>query len=146
MSDENPDRRFASFRELVTHMLREGGASCPESDVVWYPATDAFESEDEFVVRMELCGVRREDLAITLRDTELTVRGVRRETGSAGRRTFHKMEIAVGPFHRRLEVPGPYARGETGASYRDGVLEIRFRRSPGAGREVIVIRPDEEDK
>jgi HSP20 family protein len=136
--DDKFEERWGSFRDLVAHMLGEN-RHC-ETEVMWYPATDAYVSGDEFVVRMDVSGVARDDLAVVLEKNLLHVRGIRREPRDE-RRRFHKMEIAVGPFGRTIEVPADAARGEVTARYRDGILEIRLaagRRRRGATHRIEV--------
>ncbi|NNF07497.1 MAG: Hsp20/alpha crystallin family protein, partial [Candidatus Eisenbacteria bacterium] len=93
---------------------------------VWYPATDVYQTEDGFVVRMELSGVRRDDLQIVMQGNLLEVRGLRRSGLPPGRKRFHNLEIAMGPFLRQLKVPTEFAQGEAKASYNDGILEIKL--------------------
>lgn len=139
MSDEKLEDHWGDFRDLVTHMFLESRHSCPDSDVIWYPATDAYETGDLFVVRMDLSGVRREDVKLILRENLLEVRGVRRDPAPEGRRTFHKMEIARGPFIRRLQLPQAFIHGEATAAYRDGILEIRIRAREEGARDDVEI-------
>ncbi len=56
---KNPDRRGdleEIFEILVTSYAQKGGAVPLEGDLCWRPATDAYETEDEFVVQMDLAG------------------------------------------------------------------------------------------
>ncbi len=130
--------RWGNFRDLVEHLFLEPGRSSVEADVVWYPATDAYETEEEFVIRMDLSGVAREEIQILMRSRIVHVRGIRRDGSPEGRKTFHKMEIAMGPFARSIQVPERFARSEAAASYRDGVLEIRLRARPRAKDELKI--------
>lgn len=132
MADGDFEDRWGNFRELVEHLFLEPGRSSVEADVVWYPATDAYETEEEFVIRMDLSGVSREDIQVVMRSRIVHVHGLRRDASPPGRKTFHKMEIAMGPFARSIQVPERFARSETTATYRDGILEIRLRAKPRA--------------
>jgi HSP20 family protein len=128
VENEKLEKRWGHFRELVAHMFLEPVHPCPEEDVAWYPATDVFQTEDELVVRMEMGGLRREDIRLMLEGDVLEVRGHRNDPYPAHRKRFHKMEISQGPFLRRLRIPDEFGPGEPKASYQDGVLEIRFAR------------------
>jgi HSP20 family protein len=133
------EERWENFRDLVEHLFLEPGRGSLEADMVWYPATDAYETEDLFVVRLDLSGVRRDAVQIQMKDRALEVRGIREEAPSEGRRTFHKMEIAMGPFARCVQVPERFAGGEATATYDNGVLEIRVRPRRRQGpREIRV--------
>jgi len=131
--------RWGNFRDLVEHLCLEPGRSSVEANVVWYPATDAYETEEEFVVRLDLSGVRREEIQIHLRGRILQVSGIRRDDYPAGRKTFHKMEIAMGPFARSIQVPERFARSRASAAYVEGILEIRLKASPRSRAREITI-------
>ena len=139
MGSEKFEDRWGHFRDLVEHLFLEPGRSSLEADVVWYPPTDAYETDATFVIRIDVSGVRREDIQILMRDRILLVRGIRRDDAPPGRKTFHKMEIAMGPFARSVQVPEAFARSEAAATYRDGVLEIRLRARPQAAVEELQI-------
>jgi HSP20 family protein len=120
-------------------MFQEPGRGV-EVDVVWYPATDAVETEDRFVIRMDLSGVRREDIRIQLQDQMVSVVGSRRESLSRGGYRYHKMEIAKGPFARSIQVPGRFAHGKARATYEDGVLEISLTAPDrDAPMDIVVV-------
>lgn len=131
--------RWGNFRDLVEHLCLEPGRSSVEADVRWYPATDAYETEEAFVVRLDLSGVRRDEIRIHLRGRILQVAGIRRDEYPSGRKTFHKMEIAMGPFARSVQIPERFAQAQASATYREGVLEIRLVASPRAAAAEIDI-------
>ena len=139
MAERKFEERWGHFRDLVEHLFLEPGRGSLEADVVWYPATDVYETEDTFVVRMDVSGVRRDQIQIVVRDNLLEVRGVRGDAASKGRRTFHKMEIAMGPFARSIQVPVWFSRSGAAATYTDGVLEIRLKARSDAGPKEIKI-------
>ena len=131
--------RWGNFRDLVEHLCLEPGRSSVEANVVWYPATDAYETDDEFVVRLDLSGVHRDEIQIQLRNRILAVSGIRRDEFPAGRKTFHKMEIAMGPFARSIQIPERFARARAAATYREGILEIRLKASPRSRVRELTI-------
>jgi len=98
----------------------------------WQPDADVFETDDEIVVRVELSGVRSEDLRVTVDGSVLGISGVRAPGDSAEVKRLHQMEIASGPFERRISVPVAFDRDRVSAHIADGFLTIRLvKRSPG---------------
>jgi HSP20 family protein len=95
---------------------------------VWSPPTDVYETEDGFVVRIEIAGMREDDFEVALEDGVLTVSGVRPDTNE--RRAFHQMEIWFGRFEIGIEIPVPVDVEASAAEYRDGFLVITLPR-PG---------------
>ncbi len=91
-------------------------------DHFWRPPTDLFETEDAFVVRVEIAGMRSEDFVISLENRRLTVRGARPNRAERG--AYHQMEICFGEFATEIELPGPVAEASISAEYSDGFLRV----------------------
>ena len=122
------------FEILVTSYSQKGGALPAEGDLCWRPATDVYETEDSFVVQLDLAGMDAAQIEVVCDGQHLVVRGIRSEPAEPGRRHFHTMEINVGPFVRRVPVlPGVDPASAT-ARYRGGFLYVTFRK--GEPREV----------
>ncbi len=89
---------------------------------VWSPPTDVYETEDAYVVRVEVAGIRETDFEITFENGILAVSGVRPEL--PGRRAYHQMEIHFGKFSTAVAVPGPVDLDRSAADYKDGFLIV----------------------
>jgi HSP20 family protein len=105
------------------HLVGIGSAS---SNVEWVPNTDIYENEGFFMVRMELAGVHREELHITLADRTLIVRGRRVDHCRKEKCHFRQMEIHYGVFERRLVIPRSVDGKKVKANYRNGFLLIEL--------------------
>lgn len=95
-------------------------------ETVWRPPTDVYETEREFIVRMDIAGMDPNDFEVSLRGRTLTIRGNRRDPTPAGKKHFHKMEISVGPFERNIEIPAHITISSLSAHYQQGYLTIRI--------------------
>lgn len=101
----------------------------------WQPEVDVYETEKAFVVRVELAGVQSADLRVTVDGDELRLRGVRRPPEAADLQRLHRMEIASGPFERRLQIPIPFVREAVTANLAEGFLTVTLpRRAPARVR------------
>jgi HSP20 family molecular chaperone IbpA len=134
---ERAQRRMES---LVRHFLRGpylSAASAPECG--WAPATDVYETAGHYVILMEIAGVDRDRLEVTLDGSLLRVRGERCEPAPAeAKALLHLMEIDYGPFERVIELPEPPPEAErVEAHYENGFLRLRVPRRSG-GRVVKV--------
>lgn len=119
----NPRARdpFAELYGDLSERLRGEG---------WRPDVDVFETESHVVVRVELSGVRQEEVRVSVDGDELRIAG-HRPTGEGEATCLHQMEIATGPFERRVRVPVPFDRAEVVARLVDGVLTVRLpKRGP----------------
>jgi HSP20 family protein len=92
----------------------------------WQPPTDFYETEEEFVVILELPQVDIKDVSITYQQGILYIRGVRRAHPPQERRRYHKMEIHYGLFEQKIMMPGQVNLDQLEAHYKDGFLEIRL--------------------
>lgn len=97
----------------------------------WKPSTDVFETDDEFVVVMDIAGMDPKDFRVQIDERILTISGVRDKIQPRGKKHFHKMEVSVGPFERNIHVPVPVASDKILARYQNGVLEVRLKKSAG---------------
>jgi HSP20 family protein len=133
------ERDWQSLRDMMEHMLQDSNRSGIGVSVVWHPPTDAYETENQFVIRMDVAGVRREDLSVVVGEGFILIRGIRRDQVPPGKKHFYKMEITMGPFERKVPLPRNVTLAEVLATYRDGILEIRCNKSHGSpGGEVRV--------
>lgn len=88
----------------------------------WRPATDVFETEDAFVVRVEIAGMRDSEFTILLDERTVTIQGHRPDRDE--RRAFHQMEIRFGEFSTSVEVHWPIDPQAVEAKYTDGILRL----------------------
>jgi HSP20 family protein len=133
-------RDLNAISELMEHLLQEHFKPRVISGMVWRPATDVYETESEFVVRMDLAGLKREDVRIVLNEGCLNISGVRQDRIPKGRKHFHKMEITVGPFERRIPVPRGWEVGDVKARYVDGVLQVVLEKSTKKEQGTIYVK------
>jgi len=89
---------------------------------IWSPPTDQYETEDAFVVRVEVAGMRDDDFEVTLENNTILISGVRPD--HAERRAYHQMEIRFGKFATAIGLPGPVNVDEARAEYKDGFLTV----------------------
>ena len=115
--------------------LLESGPATPAATVErdWSPPTDLRVTPQEVVLTMELCGVPREAVEVTLRGSTLTVAGVRHRPSAAETLRFHQAERPTGRFSRSFSVPWPLAEDSTSAQLEEGMLTVHARRLADAG-------------
>ncbi len=106
----------------------------------WRPATDVFETAEAYHVVMEVAGMSPEEIGIEVEGDTLTIWGVRSD-GARGQRHYHKMEIEVGPFERKIRFPRPVDADQIQAAYDRGMLEVRLPKAeerPSVARRVPI--------
>lgn len=88
----------------------------------WSPPTDVYETENNFVVRVEAAGMRESDFTINAEDNYLVISGVRSENPEW--RAYRQMEIRFGEFSTAIELPLGVDVSKTEADYKDGFLNV----------------------
>jgi HSP20 family protein len=104
----------------------------------WLPDVDVFETQKGVVVRVELAGVRSEDLRVTVDGRTLRISGVRRVLDRSDVQRLHRMEIATGPFERRVQIPVPFDRDQVSAHLTDGFLMVVLSKRLAEPRQVEI--------
>ena len=104
--------------------------SLPES--IWQPYTDVYETEKALVIKMELAGVKREDISIDLYPERLKIRGARHDASLEEKRVYHQVEINYMAFERVVILPETVSHEAIRAEYKDGFLTVIIVREPPA--------------
>ena len=91
---------------------------------VWRPPTDVYETEEDVIVRMEVAGMRDEDLEVAVQDNLLLISGSRAD--STERKAYHQMEIPFGKFSVSIDLPVRVNTEDATAEYKDGFLTVQL--------------------
>jgi HSP20 family protein len=90
----------------------------------WVPNTDVYATDTGLVVKVELPGMKSENLEITIEGNRLRIAGSRPDACRAHKATFLVMEINYGPFESVLELPPGYDLTQAKAVYVNGFLRV----------------------
>ena len=104
----------------------------------WSPALDLYESGDHFVAVVELPGMRREDIDISLQDGTLTISGERKRESNNGK-TAQRTERYVGTFRRSIGLPTGVDPSKVSATYEDGILKVTLPKAEEAKPKQIQV-------
>lgn len=96
---------------------------------MWSPPTDVYETEQNYVIKVEIAGMRDEDFDVAYENNTLLISGYRPDRNE--RRAYHQMEIRFGRFELAVEIPVPVSLEKATAEYKDGFLTIMLPRSDG---------------
>src|SRR6266498_4681712 len=92
----------------------------------WTPAADIQETEKEYLLKLEIPEVKKEDVKVMLQDNELTVTGERKLEKEEKGKKFHRIERAYGTFVRTFTVPTDADETKISAEYKDGLLQLHL--------------------
>ncbi|MBI2619679.1 MAG: Hsp20/alpha crystallin family protein [Ignavibacteriales bacterium] len=107
---------------------------------VWTPAVDIVEHENEYVVRVELPGISKEDVKIILESNVLTIRGERKQEKDVKEENYQRMERSYGSFQRSFTLPTTVKNDNIDASYKDGILTITLPKLEEAKPKQIEVK------
>ncbi|UCG34282.1 MAG: Hsp20/alpha crystallin family protein [Phycisphaerales bacterium] len=104
----------------------------------WKPAVNLYEGKDEFIICVDLAGMKPAQIDVHTEGNTMVIRGDRpmpHQEGGGGRMSVHQMEIDWGPFERQIEIPEGVDLDGISANYKDGFLWVVLpgrisRRSP----------------
>ena len=104
------------------------------------PAVDVYEDAEKLVLKLEVPGIRREDLDIRVEGRTLTVKGERKFESEEKEENFHRIERRYGSFVRSFTLPSTVNTEEVAALSTDGVLSITLAKKPEAKPKQIEVK------
>jgi HSP20 family protein len=105
----------------------------------WAPPVSLFESPTEVLVCVDLPGVTRERVNVTIHDGALLIEGQRALQPREGEPPRVVAEQPFGPFRRTVLLPPGLRSSELNAQLKDGVLEVRIPRSGDSGAKTVPV-------
>jgi len=139
--DEDMDRLFHHFWGSGRSLMRGRGA---ESQSMWMPHVEVFEQQGKLHVFADLPGMSKEEVKLSLEGDQLIIQGERRSSREEGQQSssFYHSERSYGTFYRSIPLPEGVDPQTVDASFKDGVLDVRFDapRTPRQQGRQIEIR------
>lgn len=96
---------------------------------LWAPNTDMTETENEYVINVDLPGIPKEDVNISFQDNRLVISGERRKEGKEEKENFLRRERYFGSFIRTFTLPNAVKDDGIKAKYHEGVLTVTVPKS-----------------
>lgn len=126
---------FELMRRLSEDMFRSvlAPAAATEEVALWAPRIEAFQQDNEFVIRAELPGLNASDVTVDISEDAVTISGERQQEREDRRGDVAFSEISYGAFSRVIPLPDNALPDTATATFRNGVLEIRV---PAPSSEV----------
>jgi HSP20 family protein len=106
----------------------------------WTPALDLHEDKDNFMVKVELPGMKKEDIDISLHDGSLSISGERKSEEKFADAEVYRSERFVGRFQRTIALPSAVANDQVKAQYKDGILTVTLPKTEEAKPKQISVQ------
>lgn len=90
----------------------------------WNPRIDVFEKDNRLVTKVDLPGMKKDDVKVEVADGHLTISGERKTETEETKKDFYRSERQYGSFYRSVPMPAGVQLEDVKASFADGVLEV----------------------
>ncbi|MBO8160432.1 MAG: Hsp20/alpha crystallin family protein [Thermosipho sp. (in: Bacteria)] len=133
---------FDPFVELQREIdkLFEDFLAPSRRDYAFTPRVDAYETDKELMIEVELPGMKKEDVKITIEDGVLTIKGERKFNREDKNRNYKIIERVEGKFERSFTLPEYVDIEKIKAKFDDGILKIEIPKKEEKARKVIDIK------
>jgi HSP20 family protein len=121
-----PSRQLAAVTRPLDYFLNHWGFDVNENDTVWQPQVDVAESETGYEVVVEVPGLSKNDINISVEDGYLTISGERKQEEKTDKKNYHRIERYYGKFERSFHLPEEVKADEIKANYKNGVLKVEI--------------------
>jgi HSP20 family protein len=98
--------------------------SRPLEDVAWLPQIDVFERDSRLITKVDLPGMKKEDVKVEVTDGHLAISGERKSEAEEKKDDFYRCEREYGSFYRAVPLPPGVKMEDVKATFADGVLEV----------------------
>ena len=106
----------------------------------WAPRVDIAEIDKEFLIKVEIPEVKKEDVKVNVDNGILTIRGERKQEKDEMGKRFHRIERHYGFFTRSFTLPDNVDEAKITASFKDGMLNIQIQKAKVAKQKSIEVR------
>ncbi|MGD9212548.1 MAG: Hsp20/alpha crystallin family protein [Desulfobacteraceae bacterium] len=143
----DPFRNAAALQDRINKLFEDSFPHHSNQDedlstCGWRPLVDIFETENGVVIRIDLPGVKKEDVAVEIKDNILTLRGERIEDQIVHDESYLRRERCCGHFQRSFNLHQSVMPENIKATFKDGVLEVVIQKPEVEEPKKIEINID----
>jgi len=105
----------------------------------WSPRTDLQETDDHYIIEVDLPGMAKENISINIKDNVLTIEGERKEEAKEEGSGYLRSERTFGTFKRSFSLPAAIVEGKIKASFKNGVLTVNVPKAEKSKKKNVTI-------
>jgi len=140
---EDLHRRLSSVFDLAPLRRNTASANPGQENMTvpeWSPLVDIIEDDKEYLIKVELPEIPRENVKVTVEGGTLTISGERRAEKEEKGRKFHRIERYYGSFERSFSVPDDADDAKVNAEFKDGILRVHLAKTEKARPKQIEVK------
>ncbi len=139
----DPFRDLAMLQDRVNRLFRDVLPAGRESEALdtgtFMPPVDVYEDEHNITLKVEVPGIKQDDIDVRLENNTLTIRGQRKLEKEEKEENFHRIERRYGSFVRSFTLPNTVDTEKVNAEYDNGVLKIMLTKRAEARPKQIKV-------
>ncbi len=140
----DPFRELEEMSSRLNRIFgRPRGSAEADSEMMavanWMPSVDISETDDAYLIKGEIPGVKKEDVKVTIQNGMLTIQGERKQEKEEKNKKFHRVECSYGSFARSFRVPDDADESAVKAEFKDGMLNVSLPKSAKAKPKSINV-------
>jgi HSP20 family protein len=124
------------FDEPAWPAFRARGAT---GGAAWTPHVDVFEKDNRLIARVDLPGLKKEDVKVEIAEGYLTISGARRWKEEEKKENYYKCEREYGTFYRAIPLPDGVTFDAVKATFDSGVLEVSIPLAAGTASKPFTV-------
>ena len=136
----DPRMRTTNLFDWMDDFFGGSGTAPRSDDAAWAPRTDVREAENEYDLSIDLPGVEKGDIKITVQDGLLEIAGERNLETQEGDEGYNRLERFHGSFRRTFRLPKEVRVDQIESTYEKGVLRIRIPKAEEALPKQIEVK------
>ena len=138
----DPFRELSTLQNRVNSLFQDYGR--PSQDELtasgsFVPAVDVYEDEHKVTLKLEVPGVKQDDLDVQVENNTLTIRGERKFEKEEKEENFQRIERRYGSFSRSFTLPNTIDTDSVNANYENGVLKVELAKREEAKPKQIKV-------
>ncbi len=108
----------------------------------FFPSVDISETPQEYVIRAEIPGMKKEDTKLSIHNNVLTLSGEKKSEARHEDKKYHRVESYYGSFQRSFVLPDAIKADKVSATFKDGVLSVTVPKAEEAKEKTVEIKVD----
>ena len=100
---------------------------------------DIFEEGNDLVVKVELPGIKKDELNVTFSENMITISGEKKQEKKVEKRDYHRIDSSYGSFTRSFRLPENVNGDKAKASFKVGMLEVRMPKTEEAKQKKMPV-------
>jgi len=133
---------FSEMERMMAEFMRRPFSMIPsmwprmeiiEEEMI--PAIDIYEEGDSVVAKVELPGMKKEDISVEINNGILKIAGEKKREEKVEKKNYYRIERSSGSFERRISLPVETQADKAKATFKDGVLQIKIPKSEQAKKK-----------